>query len=1034
MSKVGQIERRTQEHVVELFHDRLGYEYLGDWEYRDGNANVEVELLTPNLEARGYSDNLINKAIEKLKSDASLGGGRSLYEANRDVYGLLRYGVKVKPGQGEQVETVWLIDWKNPGANHFAVAEEVTVAGNHTKRPDLVLYVNGIALSTIELKRSKVSVTEGVRQTIGNQNAGFIRPFFTTVQLVMAGNDIEGLRYGVIDTPEKYWVAWREDSDIDEPLDRGLTQLCSKDRLLEIVHDFMVFDAGVKKTCRHNQYFAVKAAQKRIVQREGGIIWHTQGSGKSLIMVWLAKWIREHRDDSRVLLITDRTELDEQIEGVFGGVNESIYRTQSGSDLLATLNTSTEWLICSLVHKFGGSDEDDALDGASDDFLKELKAKIPKDFSAKGNLFVFVDEAHRTQSGKMHAAMTALLPGAMFVGFTGTPLLKADKATSIETFGSFIHTYKFDEAVEDGVVLDLRYEARSIDQDLSSPEKVDKWFEMKTRGMTDLSRAELKKRWGTMQKVVSSEPRAKQIVDDILFDMETRPRLMDGGGNAMLVGSSIYQACKFYELFCNAGFKGKCAIVTSYTPAAGDISKEDSGEGATEKLRQYEIYRQMLADYFDEPKDIAMNKVEEFERQVKKKFVDDPGQMRLLIVVDKLLTGFDAPSATYLYIDKKMQDHGLFQAICRVNRLDGEGKDFGYIVDYRDLFNSLETAIIDYTSGALDGYEESDIRGLLTDRIDKAREDLDNALERIRALCEPVEPPKGTLQYQHYFCAKDQGDVEQLKGNEPKRVELYKAVAAVARAFGAIANDMTAAGYSNKEATDIKTEIAHYANVRDEVKLGAGEDVDFKQYEAGMRHLLDTYITAEPSEVLSNFEDTGLIQLIVEMGAGAIDKLPMGIKKDPGAVAETITNNMRKVIIDERALNPKYYDRMSELLDTLLEQRRKGALDYKDYLERLLEHAAKLGRGESDTKYPAWADHGGKRALVDFFSPNDEVASQVDSVVMNTKRDSWVGDTMKEKQIRRALIPVLEVHFDDLRNGETLDKLIDLLRARNEYR
>ena len=247
--------------------------------------------------------------------------------------------MKVKPGVGEQYRD-GLADrlGQTPTPTTSRSPRKSRSLGQHTKRPDVVLYVNGIALATIELKRSKVAVSEGIRQTIGNQKPDFIRPFFTTVQLVMAGNDVEGLRYAVIDTPEKYWLAWREASDIEEPLDRALTQLCSKERLLEIIHDFMVFDAGVKKTCRHNQYFGVKAAQARIAKREGGIIWHTQGSGKSLTMVWLAKWIREHQPDARVLLITDRTELDEQIEGVFNGVNETIYRTTSGADLLDTLN------------------------------------------------------------------------------------------------------------------------------------------------------------------------------------------------------------------------------------------------------------------------------------------------------------------------------------------------------------------------------------------------------------------------------------------------------------------------------------------------------------------------------------------------------------------------------------------------------------------------------------------------------------------------------------------------------------------------
>lgn len=1028
MSDVGQIERKAQNRVVALFRDQLGYEYLGNWEYREGNSNIETELLTQNLRARGYDDNLITRTLDQLGKAASVGAGHDLYEANRDVYGLLRYGVKVRPGVGEQTETVWLIDWKNPEANHFVVVEEVTVAGQHTKRPDMVLYINGLALATLELKRSKVAVSEGIRQTIGNQKPEFIRSFFSTVQFVFAGNDVEGLRYGVIDTPEKYWLEWKEPSDVADPLDRALLQMCSKPRLLELIHNFIVFDAGVKKGPRHNQYFGVKAAQDRIAKREGGIIWHTQGSGKSLTMVWLAKWIRENQPDARVLLITDRTELDEQIEKVFGGVNEQIYRTKSGADLISTLNASDEWLICSLVHKFRAADSDSEDDEATAAFIKELHATIPKDFKAKGNIFVFVDEAHRTQSGKMHAAMKALLPEAMFIGFTGTPLLKADKATSIETFGSFIHTYKFDEAVADGVVLDLQYEARNIDQELTSPAQVDKWFEVKTKGMTDLSKAELKKRWGTMQKVVSSEPRAKQIVNDILLDMETKPRLMDGRGNAMLVGSSIYQACKFYEMFVAAGFKGKCAIVTSYTPNASDIAKEDSGAGKTEKIRQYDIYRKMLADYFDEPEDTAVNKVEEFEQAVKRQFIENPGQMRLLIVVDKLLTGFDAPSATYLYIDKKMRDHGLFQAICRVNRLDGDDKDYGYIVDYQDLFNSLEDAITDYTSGALDGYEKKDIEGLLSDRIEKARENLDEALERIRALVEPVAPPKNTLQYQQYFCAVEQGNADQLKANEPKRVELYKAVAAVTRAYANLANDMTAAGYSVAEAEAIKQEIAHYVDVRAEVKLGAGEDVDFKQYEAGMRFLLDTYIQAGASEVVSNFEDTGLIDLIVKLGAGAIDKLPAGIKKDPEAVAETITNNMRKVIIDEHAMNPKYYDKMSELLDAIIEQRRQQAIDYQEYLAKLLDAAKQLGTKESDTKYPDWADNGARRALIDFGWPDPAIPIQVDTAILTSKPHDWVGNTMKEKVVKRAISRTLPDGFD------RLDELFELVKARDEYR
>ena len=541
MSNVGQRERETQNRVVGLFRDRLKYEYGGNLEDRD-NTNVDEAILRQNLLARGIDEELIGRAIQQLLTTASLGAGQSLYDANRKVYDLLRYGVKVKRDVGENFETVWLIDWNNPDANHFVVAEEVTVRGEHNKRPDIVLYVNGIALGVIELKRSYVSASEGIRQNIGNQKQHFVRPFFTTVQLLFAGNDVEGLRYAVIDTAEKYWLEWKEPGEEPSPLDRSLMQMCSKERFLELIHDFIVFDSGVKKTARHNQFFGVKAAQERVRSREGGIIWHTQGSGKSLTMVWLAKWIQENQTDARVLIITDRTELDEQIEKVFGGVNEKIVRTGSGAEMLTLLNQSHPWLMCSLVHKFRGSDDESSRDADADDFIKQLSATIPADFKAKGNLFVFVDEAHRTQSGKMHRAMKQLLPDAMFIGFTGTPLLKADKMTSIETFGSFIHTYKFDEAVRDGVVLDLRYEARNVDQELKGAAQVDKWFDLKTKGLTDLSKARLKKKWGTMQKVVSAKSRAEMIVQDVLMDFEREPRLISGRGNAMLVGDSVYQA------------------------------------------------------------------------------------------------------------------------------------------------------------------------------------------------------------------------------------------------------------------------------------------------------------------------------------------------------------------------------------------------------------------------------------------------------------------------------------------------------------
>ncbi|WP_250866200.1 type I restriction endonuclease subunit R [Caballeronia sp. INSB1] len=1018
MNTVGQIEKKTQERVVNLLRDSLGYEYLGNWIDRVDNRNVDHGLLRSFLKRQGYDDALTTRAIyllDKAAGDQS----KSIYDRNKAVYEMLRYGVSVKPEIGEQTQTVWLLNWKKPLNNDFAFAEEVTIIGTdakaNTKRPDIVLYVNGIALGVLELKRSTVSVSEGIRQNLDNQKKVFIQPFFSTMQFVMAGNDTEGVRYGTIETQEKYYLAWKEDSPIENLLDRHLTQVCSKARFLELIHDFIAYDAGIKKLCRQNQYFGVKAAQNHVTRREGGIIWHTQGSGKSLTMVWLTKWIRENVKDARVLIITDRTELDEQIEKVFKGVNEEIYRTKNGADLIAKLNATTPWLLCSLIHKFGGN-EDREDSGDVSGYVEEMKRALPPDFRAKGDVYVFVDECHRTQSGELHEAMKAILPNAMFIGFTGTPLLKADKATSLEVFGPYIHTYKFDEAVRDGVVLDLRYEARDIDQHITSPKKIDQWFESKTKELTDLAKAQLKQKWGTMQRVLSSQSRLEKIVADILFDMATKDRLMSGHGNAMLVSGSIYQACKYYELFSKTDLAGKCAIVTSYRPATSDI-KGESAEGLTEKLSQYDIYTKMLNG----------QDAESFEKDVKKKFIDEPGQMKLLIVVDKLLTGFDAPSATYLYIDKQMRDHGLFQAICRVNRLDGDDKEYGYIIDYKDLFKSIGSAVHDYTSEALDGYDKEDVAGLLEDRLAKGREKLEEAREAIKALCEPVDAPKDTEAYLRYFCAKDSGNALQLKENEPKRLALYQFAAAFVRAYAALANDLDEAGYSATEIEDLKKETSHFEKVRSEVKLASGDYIDLKMFEPAMRHLIDTYIRADDSETISTFDDTSLIQLIVEQGAGAIDKLPKGIRESKDSVSETIENNVRKLIIDEQPINPKYYEKMSELLDALIEKRKADALAYEEYLAELVKLAKLAKNPTSGSSYPATLKTIEQKALYDNLDKDEKLALSVHHAVLSARQDEWRSNTMKTRKVRNAIKSVMG-EADD-----RVDVILDIVKKQHGY-
>ncbi len=1044
MQTVGRREAETQNDVIAFFKDTLRYSYLGNWKDRPGNDNIDEDRSLAWLRKCGYPKKLAEKAIRQLQKLRPLAGGKNLYDANKDVYEALRYGVKVVPEAGEHQRTVWFIDWEHPEKNEFALAEEVTVKGKNVKRPDIVLYVNGIALGVIELKRSTVAVSEGIRQNLDNQKAEFIEDFFTTVQLVMAGSDTEGLRYGVIGTREKYYLIWTDTDplyrEVGNPLLRDLGRLCSPRRFLELIHDFMAYDAGTKKTSRHNQYFGVRAAQDRIRMREGGIIWHTQGSGKSLTMVWLARWIWEHVTDARVLIVTDRKELDEQIENVFMGVGEKIRRTRSGDDLVRELKDKKNWLLCSLIHKFGTGDELRKAD--LDAFIAEIAGALGREFKPAGNFFIFVDECHRTQSGELHDAMKRLLPDALFIGFTGTPLLAQDKVSSIQKFGGYIHTYKYDEAVRDGVVLDLRYEARDIDQSIASQDKIDQWFEAKTRGLTDYARAQIKQRWGTMQKVLSARDRLAKITADILMDMETKDRLASGRGNALLVCDSIYSACRFFQSFNETHLKGRCAIVTSYAPDPASIKGEETGEGLTEKLLQYDTYRRMLADFFRESEDKAQYRADEFERIAKKRFVEEPGQMKLLVVVDKLLTGFDAPSATYLYIDKQMRDHGLFQAICRVNRLDGDDKEYGYIVDYKDLFRSLEKAIKDYTGEAFNGYEREDIENLISDRLEKDRERLDVVRESLKALCEPVSLPRTELAYTHYFVAEESGNLDQIKLNAPKRVQLYKLVSAYLRAYADIANEMEGAGYSAAEAAAIRAEVEHYETVRMQVKVASGDYVDMKLYEPAMRHLLDTYIRAEESEKLSAFDDFSLIELIVERGEDAVDGLPPGLRGNKEAVAETIENNVRRLIIDEMPLNPKYYERMSLLLDDLIKQRRREAIDYKNYLEKIVELTRRTHNpiygdagGSAANRYPGDMNSPALRALYDNIYCADDtpenrarLAARIDASIRDVKKADFRGNSMKEREVRNAIAEVLNSEDD-----EYVDRLFEIAKSQHEY-
>jgi type I restriction enzyme, R subunit len=1012
---VGKAERATQRRVIELLRDELDYHYLGDWSDRRNNGAIEEELLSSWLKGRPYKDEQIAAAAHRLRIEAT-NSNRSLYDNNKAVYELLRYGVPVKVEAGKVTETVHVIDWKNPETNDFAVAEEVTLKSGHERRPDLVLYVNGIAVGVIELKSSRVSMADGIRQLLSNQMPEFNEAFFSTVQVVFAGNDSEGLQYGTIGTPEKFFLKWKEDEGDNErfKIDKYLLKICRKDRLIELMHDFVLFDGGMKKLPRVHQYFGIKAAQEHVRQRKGGIIWHTQGSGKSIVMVLLAKWILENNPNARVAIITDRDELDKQIKRVFADAGERIHRTSSGRDLMEKLGQATSRLLCSLVHKFGRQGDD------FDAFIKELEDEPSV---AVGEVFVFVDECHRTQSGKLHRAMKAMMPNAVFIGFTGTPLLKQDKATSLEVFGSYIHTYKFSEAVEDEVVLDLVYEARDIDQRLGSEEKIEAWFEAKTKGLNHWQKDELKKKWGTMQNVLSSRHRIERIVQDVLFDFSVKPRLSSQRGNAILVASSIYEACKYFEAFQRTPLKGRCALVTSYNPQAQDVTKEETGANSeTDKQFIYNTYTGLLKGV--EAK-AGMSRTESYEEDVKDRFIKQPVNMKLLIVVDKLLTGFDAPSCTYLYIDKSMQDHGLFQAICRTNRLDGEDKDFGYVVDYKDLFKKVENAITVYTSEIDDSAGGASPEILIKDRLERGRERLDDAPEVLATLCEPVEPPHGELEHICYFCGNTEIATD-LEEREPQRAALYKAIASLVRSYAGIADEMEEAGYSKEDVTTIKGQVEHYVRLRDMIKLASSEILDLKAYEADMRHLIDTYIEADEPRKISPFDGISLVDLIVKSGIAAVISNQLGgLKGNHAAIAETIENNVRSKIVKEHLNDPAYYDRISALLEEIIRARKAKALDYEAYLKRIAEIAAQVSQGAAATA-PLALDTPGKRALFNNLAENEELALRVDHAVKGVRPDGWRGVEPKERIIKAAL-------YDVLGDEAEVERIFAILKAQREY-
>ncbi len=725
-------------------------------------------------------------------------------------------------------------------------------------------------------------------------------------------------------------------------------------------------------------------------------------------MVLLAKWLLEQDPEARILVVTDRDELDKQIEGVMKnagviGENSPSPRILNRAEFVAKLGATAPRLLCALLHKFDPAD---------------LNGPPPP---VHGRFYVFVDECHRTQGGDMNKQMKRWLQNAIFIGFTGTPLLKKDaaKLRTQDIFGTYIHTYKFHEAVADKVVLDLKYEARDVPQRLTSPKDIEDYFARKTKTLNNFQKAIIRKRWATMEELMSAEERKARIAASIIHDFDTKPRLNDDRGTAILVAASIYDACHYYRIFQGKPFGQYCGVVTSFEPNHNAISREPAN---SDERYKFDTYTKHILT--------SGQTTKAYEDEAKRCFIEEPANLKLLIVVSKLLTGFDAPSCSYIYLDNELHDHNLFQAICRTNRLDGDDKDYGHIVDFKKLFDDVQEAIAVYSSDELDidqgngGTNNVELK----DWLKEGKKQLDAAREALRYLCEPVPLPREMEQFLHYFCG-DAANPLALTETEQLRITFYKSVATFVRAYADIAQNLSEAGYSDVDVITLQKEVDFYSEVRSAIKKHSGEELDIKPYEADMRRLLNTYVQADPAKDIGNLNSLSLTELIIETGIhdAIARKLNEKGKLSRNAIAEGIINNVRKTIIRDQLTDPRFYAEMSKLLDDLIKQSRADAAAYEAFLMKAEELVKRMAKKDTVAGVPTIL-HGNPEAiviynnLVDILgngimmvreeSPIDQVqraelALTIDKTVREHAPAGFRGDETREKQVLNALFPIM---------------------------
>lgn len=962
-------------------------------------AGAENEFSAANIE----------RAMEDL--DEPLTDG--LVRTSEKIYDALLLGKSYPEtvGDGKMLSfNLKYIDWDNPQNNVFHVTEEFAVDSRdrqHNARPDIVLFINGIPFAVIECKAPHIPVDEAVGQMIRNQQAAYIPQLFKFAQFVVATNK-NAVKYATAGTPKKFWSVWKEqDADwlqarlsalvpdrMPTEQDRNTVSLFSRERVFELIRSFILFDANVKKVCRYQQFFAVREIMKTIAEsdehgnRRSGVIWHTQGSGKSLTMVMLAKYILMELKDChpRVVIVTDRKELDAQIAATFAHTRLTPARATSGRHLVELVNSARADVITSIINKFNTVERQEVKNPSRD-------------------IFVLVDESHRSNYGLMATRMRSVFPNACYIGFTGTPLMKSEKNT-MARFGRLIHKYTIRDGVEDGAIVPLIYEGRFVEQKVDE-ENIDLWFRQTTRRLTEAQREDLRRKWSSIRRLTSTDARIKRIALDI------SEHFIEGyketGFKAMLATNYKRDAIRYLECFEQFGDLN-CAVVIS--PPDMREGVDDADEGADDLVVSF--WSKMMRQYGD---------ADRYEEAIKNRFCD--GEIDILIVCSKLLTGFDAPLCQVLYIDKELKEHGLLQAIARTNRLH-EGKDYGLIVDYRGLIERLDTAMDMYSGAGLENFDGGDLKGVVVD-VMSAVGNLRSAYTQLVEFFAPV----GSI--------SDTEAVEVFLADDKARQEFYALLCAFGRALNLVLNAEQAYNALGKEERQkYQDTFIFFSKVRRSVKLQYCDAIDNAEYEPLMQNLLDTHLSVaglkkitSPIDILNkdDFEKE-----LEELGSLR-------------SKADAIASRMTKSISEKRDENPAYYDSFSKRIRDALALYREKVISEAEYLAKMRTIMEDYHAGKSTVSYPAriktnvhaQAFYGVLAALFDEVEDEQitpdfvaEVSEEITKIVASHSRVDWTNNKTIHDRISQDIDDLfykyekergLKLSFD------LIDKVIDNVKT-----